>query len=192
MWAALLLLVAATAAERSERAHQWDAHDQHGRTAAGACACNLTGTWQAGSEVYQLAYEGNGSWSAVRTSSAGSWHHAKGRLRCPVVSVKFDTGVSDTGTLDPACDTIQWNDKSVWGRASPPFRIQIHIVEHTHDDVGWLETIGGYYLDRVRSILDEVGFAEAGRDGEVVLLELDLNADVVHSDIVTVTAEWAQ
>lgn len=41
----------------------------------------------------------------------------------------------------------------------------------------------------LRSILDEVGFAEVGLEDENVLLDLELSADVPHSDIVAVAAE---
>jgi FkbH-like protein len=41
----------------------------------------------------------------------------------------------------------------------------------------------------LKSILDEVGFIEVANEGDTVLLELDLSADVPHSDIVTVKTE---
>lgn len=34
--------------------------------------------------------------------------------------------------------------------------LNIHIVAHTHDDVGWLKTVDQYYNQDVRFILDSV------------------------------------
>merc|ERR1719376_44225 len=35
-------------------------------------------------------------------------------------------------------------------------RLNVHLVSHTHDDVGWLETVDQYYADQVQFILDTV------------------------------------
>ena len=37
-----------------------------------------------------------------------------------------------------------------------PHKVQLHIVSHSHDDVGWLKTADGYYNDDVRHVLDNV------------------------------------
>jgi hypothetical protein len=34
--------------------------------------------------------------------------------------------------------------------------LQVFIAPHTHDDTGWLETVDGYFHDKVRWILDTV------------------------------------
>eukprot|EP01012_Entosiphon_sulcatum_P008827 TRINITY_DN14848_c0_g1_i1.p1 TRINITY_DN14848_c0_g1~~TRINITY_DN14848_c0_g1_i1.p1 ORF type:complete len:1003 (-),score=169.22 TRINITY_DN14848_c0_g1_i1:8-3016(-) len=33
--------------------------------------------------------------------------------------------------------------------------VNVHLVEHTHDDVGWQTTVNGYYVTSVRNILDQ-------------------------------------
>lgn len=43
-----------------------------------------------------------------------------------------------------------------------PHKLNIHIVSHSHDDVGWLKTPQVYYKDQVRHILDNV-VAELGK-----------------------------
>lgn len=66
-------------------------------------------------------------------------------------------------TFDPGCANLRiyWSDSSVWckgdklggddcgnhGPTPPPtpaptnFHIELHMIEHTHDDVGWIKTI---------------------------------------------------
>jgi hypothetical protein len=37
-----------------------------------------------------------------------------------------------------------------------PEKLTVHMVHHTHDDVGWLYTVEEYFDQRVHSILDTV------------------------------------
>ena len=37
---------------------------------------------------------------------------------------------------------------------SPQLPLRLHIIEHTHNDVGWTSTIEEYYTNAVRNILD--------------------------------------
>jgi len=34
------------------------------------------------------------------------------------------------------------------------FHVELHLIEHTHDDVGWIKTTPDYYTSEVRNILD--------------------------------------
>jgi hypothetical protein len=40
--------------------------------------------------------------------------------------------------------------------ATDPKKLNIHIIAHSHDDVGWLKTADGYYDDSVQHILTNV------------------------------------
>lgn len=37
-----------------------------------------------------------------------------------------------------------------------PQKLTVHMVHHTHDDVGWLNTVDGYFDTQVHKILDGV------------------------------------
>ncbi|ESO12627.1 hypothetical protein HELRODRAFT_62270, partial [Helobdella robusta] len=39
-----------------------------------------------------------------------------------------------------------------------PNMLNVHLVAHSHDDVGWLQTVDGYYYKTVQYILDTVNF----------------------------------
>eukprot|EP01065_Artemidia_motanka_P009197 TRINITY_DN14698_c0_g1_i1.p1 TRINITY_DN14698_c0_g1~~TRINITY_DN14698_c0_g1_i1.p1 ORF type:complete len:961 (+),score=323.32 TRINITY_DN14698_c0_g1_i1:61-2883(+) len=88
---------------------------------AEVCGCNVTGRWEyhggAGEEQYTVAESADGSFSAKRTSSAGSWHTASGSVSdsCSI-SVKFDSGAKDTGSADASCSVLRFKDGSQWAR----------------------------------------------------------------------------
>lgn len=56
------------------------------------------------------------------------------------------------------CSTIFCNDALLLTSAAEPTgeKIKVHVVAHTHDDIGWLETIDQYYYTHVQWILDGV------------------------------------
>ena len=37
-----------------------------------------------------------------------------------------------------------------------PTKVNVHLIPHSHDDVGWKQTMDEYYRNRVRSIYDTV------------------------------------
>jgi lysosomal alpha-mannosidase len=50
--------------------------------------------------------------------------------------------------------TIVLGSLAVAANTAPSEKIRVHLVPHTHDDVGWLETYDGYFQSHVHSILD--------------------------------------
>ncbi|ESO12620.1 hypothetical protein HELRODRAFT_187930, partial [Helobdella robusta] len=52
---------------------------------------------------------------------------------------------------EPTCGYEQCN-------LGQPDMINVHLVPHTHDDAGWLQTVDGYYYNTVQYILDTVNF----------------------------------
>ncbi len=48
-----------------------------------------------------------------------------------------------------------WGEYDTTARPAPE-KINVHLVPHTHDDVGWLITVDQYYQGEVTYILDTV------------------------------------
>ena len=70
---------------------------------------------------------------------------------------------------------LNLGDLADWQRADMPLtgeHLTVFIAPHTHDDTGWLETVDGYYHDKVRWILDTVTKALARSPDSAVEAEL--------------------
>jgi hypothetical protein len=91
----------------------------------------LTGEWDYTNEVGQrdvyriTEEETSGQFSVVIVSGHEQWHSATGSVQGLLkqgLEIKFDSGVTDTGTISVDYNTIQWKDKSEWTRSgtSPP------------------------------------------------------------------------
>lgn len=50
--------------------------------------------------------------------------------------------------------------------------LNVHLICHTHDDVGWLSTVDQYYIEQVQYIMDSVISAlEANPDRKFIYVE---------------------
>ena len=91
-----------------------------------AADCDLTGEWRhARPEIYTVTRgTGAGEFSVAAAHCPGcAWHTGKIHLEQQSVSVHYDMGLNETGTVDRGCTTITWHDKSRWlkgGQYPPP------------------------------------------------------------------------
>ncbi len=86
-------------------------------------------------DLYQLSpIAPNGSFSARMVHCLGpGWAAASGVVdeAARTVSIAFDSGVKDVGTLSADCQTIIWASSSFWSRFVPPAKINVHIAPHS-------------------------------------------------------------
>ena len=92
---------------------------------------SLSGLWDytngAGQrDVYRITEDGSSEeFTVAIVSGHEQWHTATGSVTGPLkqqVTIKFDSGITDTGSISLDYNTIRWEDKSVWARSGtvPP------------------------------------------------------------------------
>jgi hypothetical protein len=90
---------------------------------------SLTGDWDytngnGDKDVYRITEdEGAGTFTVGIVMGHEQWHSATGSITGVLkhsVSIKFDSGVTDTGTIGAEYNTIRWKDNSVWTRSGTP------------------------------------------------------------------------
>jgi len=65
------------------------------------------------------------------------------------------TNANQKWTYDAATGRLLTVDGGLCLTAFSLGRVTVHAIEHTHDDVGWLKDVPGYYIDDVRRIITE-------------------------------------
>ncbi len=84
----------------------------------------------------------------IYTPAKITWANCSGQLSPDnsTATVTFNTGLKQSGTVSPNCQSIMWSDGSTWQRfvrdAGP---LNIHFSLHTHDDVGWNKNLQNYF-----------------------------------------------
>lgn len=110
------------------------------------CSSSIPGSWSEGNPLnntYTLEWTQRPSFRGIWPPGlAKKWDTVNGTFSADYTSVvaDFSNGHHGVGTLHAACDTIHWDDGTTWVSSAPLPLIQVHIVPHTHDDVGWDET----------------------------------------------------
>lgn len=99
---------------------------------------------------------------AMVHTSGPSWSNCTGLLARDnsTVNITFNTGLAMSGIVAPGCQTIVWDNGSIWQRYVQ-LPIRIHVVPHTHDDVGWNKNLQQYF--------DGSGPAEYGQNVTAIL-----------------------
>jgi hypothetical protein len=86
-------------------------------------------------DLYELSpIAPNGSFSARMVHCLGpGWAAASGVVdeAARTVSIAFDSGVKDTGSLSADCQTVTWASSSFWSRFVPPAKVNVHIAPHS-------------------------------------------------------------
>ena len=136
--------------------------------AAPSCAASFAGSWTgltgggatALFDLYAMSAlsAADGSFNVSMVHGLG-WASGTGVLDAATgdvnVSLVGGGGPSPTrlrGAASADCQTISWDNDSVWQRfTQPPRPLRVHIAPHTHNDVGWRMTYLEYYNGRVPS-----------------------------------------
>ncbi|KAL5979463.1 hypothetical protein ACLOJK_019367 [Asimina triloba] len=71
-----------------------------------------------------------------------------------------------------------------------PGKINVHLVPHTHDDVGWLKTVDQYYVGSNNSI--QVACVQNVLDSVVSALLADKNRRFIYVEIAFFQRWWRQ
>ena len=115
--------------------------------AAAASPCDSTvpaSSWAHVSEVMATAWA-----AAPRTFTAtlrsGAYTNVTLSADNATVLGSWSSGHRAAGNMSAACDAIAWADGSAWQYLPPVPTIRVHIAPHSHEDVGWGETMGQYY-----------------------------------------------
>ena len=134
---------------------------------APSCAAAFAGSWTgltgggatALLDLYNMsALAGAGAnrtFTVVMTHGSG-WSAGAGSVDVVALRAELalDTGARLSGTVAADCQTVAWDNDSVWQRfvspalPSPRRPLRVHVAPHTHNDVGWRETYMQYYTGR--------------------------------------------
>ena len=134
---------------------------------APSCATTFAGSWTgltgggatALFDLYNasaLAGAGANKSFTVAMLHGSGWATGAGSVDVAALRAELavDSGVRLSGAVSADCQTIAWDNDSVWQRfVSPalplPRRpLRVHIAPHTHNDVGWRMTYMQYYTGR--------------------------------------------
>ncbi|KAL1316028.1 alpha-mannosidase-like [Arachis hypogaea] len=76
------------------------------------------------------------------------------------------------------------------GAGVVPGKINVHLVPHSHDDVGWLKTVDQYYVGSNRTI--QVACVENVLDSVVMSLQKDPNRKFVFAEVAFFNRWWVE
>jgi hypothetical protein len=107
------------------------------------CANSIPNTWQSGGNNYTLTWAParpffEALWPAGAADTDKAWRTCNATFSADYRSVvaNFSNGHIGNGRVSSICDTFTWDDGTTWVAMIPIPTIRVHIVPHTHDDVG--------------------------------------------------------
>ena len=119
-----------------------------------SCANSIPGVWQSGGNNYTTTWAParpyfEALWPAAASSLGAdkAWRTCNATFSADyrTVIANFSNGHIGVGKVSFLCDTFNWDDGTIWVAMIPIPTIHVHIVPHTHDDVGWDETYMQYF-----------------------------------------------